>query len=301
MKIAFLISAHTDAQHLKRLTEVLPKGSDFYIHIDKKSDIDLFLSVLPASEHVIYLDHRVNVVWGSMNEVEYQMELIRAALDSGTGYDRLVTLSGMDYPLWSNERIVRYFQECEDKELLCGMCMTNQKHGADLYRQYRFFTSRPWAKGTIKSKFRVACRKVVFALGVRKPLVFTNSRGESTKLYKGAAWWAITPALAAVLLEKWDKDEAYHKYFDTSFGPAETFSQTVAFNSPFAEKCMLVDGEFQNLPALTPLTYIYYKPGFVRMLTEEDFPLLQADDKMFCRKVVTGRSDKLMRLIDDIR
>lgn len=301
MKIAFLISAHTDAVHLKRLVGVLPENSDYYIHIDRKSDIEQFRAVLPPTAALHYISHRVNVVWGSMNEVEYQMELIRAALASSVKYDRLITLSGMDYPFWSNERMIRYFEERPEKEMLCGMCMSNQQKGGDLYKQYRFFSSRPWKNGSLKSKFRVACRKAVYALGFRKPLTFKDAEGKTIHLYKGAAWWAITPGLASLILDKWDNDATYHRYFSNSFGPAETFTQTVAFNSPLADRCMLVEGEFQNLPALTPLTYIYYKPGFVRQLTEEDFPLLKQEDKMFCRKVVTGKSERLMELIDNAR
>lgn len=301
MKIAFLISAHTDASQLRRLVEALPEGSDFYIHIDRKARLGDFTSVLPRTSRVRYIAHRVNVVWGSLNEVQYQMELLREALAAPVRYDRLITLSGMDYPLWSNDRILRFLEEQEGRELICGMCMSNQQRGGDLYKRYRFLASQPWPNGSVPSKLRVLCRKAVAAVGVRKPLVFPDDQGHLHHLYKGAAWWAITPKLARLILDKWDTDRALRRYFSTSFGPAETFAQTVAFNSPLADRCLLVEGEFQNLPALTPLTYIYYKPGFVRMLTEEDYPLIVAEDKMFCRKVVSGRSDALVRLIEAAR
>jgi hypothetical protein len=45
INLAFLISAHTDEAHLKRLVDALPESADFYIHIDQKSDIDKFKTI----------------------------------------------------------------------------------------------------------------------------------------------------------------------------------------------------------------------------------------------------------------
>lgn len=44
MKIAYLIAAHTDPLHLRRLISALeiPEVTDFYIHIDKRVDIAAF-------------------------------------------------------------------------------------------------------------------------------------------------------------------------------------------------------------------------------------------------------------------
>ena len=42
MRLAFLISAHTDPQHLDRLIKSLPEESDFFIHVDAKSDLKIF-------------------------------------------------------------------------------------------------------------------------------------------------------------------------------------------------------------------------------------------------------------------
>ena len=90
MKIAFLISAHTDAKQLHRLVDALPDGSQKYIHIDAKSNIQQFEQELATAQGVHFLKHRVNVVWGSFNEVEYQMELIREALTCTPDY--LITI-----------------------------------------------------------------------------------------------------------------------------------------------------------------------------------------------------------------
>lgn len=295
MKLAFLISAHTDPQHLEALCNSLPAGSEFYIHIDRKSDIRPFQERL-SRPNVHFLTHRVNVMWGSINEVEYQMELIRAALTGDADY--FISMSGMDYPLWSNPRIIDYFEKAKAQkhEILQGISMLHQGEAARLYTEFRFFSAKPWRYGSLGSKFRVALRKIVAATGVKKTLEI-HCPEKTYTLYKGAAWWAITTELGRFVLKAWDENEPLRHYFKTSFCPAETFIQTVAFNSPFRDRCILTTGKFECLEALTPLTYIYYRP-VIKILTEEDFPILQSSGKMFCRKVITGKSDRLMKMID---
>ena len=42
MKIAYLISAHTDPRHMFRLIDALQPHAEFFIHVDAKVDISLF-------------------------------------------------------------------------------------------------------------------------------------------------------------------------------------------------------------------------------------------------------------------
>lgn len=297
MTLAFLISAHTDPEHLRRLILSLPSGSRFHVHIDRKADIAPFVRLLGENPSVTFLERRTDVVWGSINEVEYQMELLRSALDDSVRPDYLISMSGMDYPLWDNSRMERFFSEAAGREFLQGISMEGQGRHADIYAEYRLFGDRRLAPGSLGSRMRVAARKVLKAVGVKKPLTF-RAGGRRYTLYKGAAWWAITPRLAAAALTAWDTDKALRRYFSTSFCPAETFLQTFAFSSSeFAPRCILSEGRYTSLAALTPLTYIDYNP-VIKILTEEDFPALVASGKMFCRKTVTGRSDRLMDMID---
>lgn len=294
MTLAFLISAHTDPIHLARLLKSLPEDAAFFIHIDSKTDITPFLS-LGKDPRVHLLSRRINVMWGSIRQVEYQMELLREALSSGT-FHRLIAISGLDYPLWSNARIIEFFSRLGDKEILQGIRMTHQGAAAVNYRRYRWLNGHPWKAGSFPNKLRVALQRLTYGIGIRKPLSF-RLQGIEYQLYKGASWWAISPELAAYVLHEWDTNKALVKYFSTAFCPDETFIQTIAFNSPFASRCMLQEGRYTSLSALTPLTYIDYHP-VIKVLTEEDWPALKQSGKMFCRKTVTGISDRLLDRID---
>ena len=206
----------------------------------------------------------------------------------------------MDYPVWSNSRIMEFFDKANGKIFLQGISMLHQGKLSQQYAKLRFFTDKPWANGTLLSKARNGLREAVARLGVRKTLTIHCPDKEYT-LYKGAAWWAITPDLAHDVLNQWDNNEHLVGYFKTSFCPAETFVQTVAFNSPkYADRCMLAQGRYKSLTALTPLTFIDYSTN-IKILDEFDFDRITKSGKMFCRKVVTGESDLLMTLIDDAR
>lgn len=63
MKLAFLISTHTDVSQLKRLVEALPDNSVFFIHVDGKVDIAPFKEAFIGDERVVFIEHRVNVKW----------------------------------------------------------------------------------------------------------------------------------------------------------------------------------------------------------------------------------------------
>lgn len=294
MKLAFLISAHKDPRQLERLLRALPEHSEFFIHIDKKSDISTFTDIITET-NVHFLKHRTDVVWGSINEVEYQMELIRATLEY-SDIDYLISMSGMDYPIWSNNDIIGFFAKAAGKEFIQGIDMTHQGDAARLYREFRPLNDKHWNAGSLSSKCRVIMRKTLSAIGIHKSLCI-HTFGKDYKLYKGAAWWAITSQLAKLVLKQWDNNTELRHYFKTSFCPAETFIQTVAFNSEFADKCMLTKGKYKDLASLTPLTYINYNP-VIKILTEEDFDTIIKSGKMFCRKVISEKSDRLIEMID---
>jgi hypothetical protein len=136
-------------------------------------------------------------------------------------------------------------------------------------------------------------------LGIRKKLYITVD-GQHYALYKGADWWGITSELATYCMDFMDNHPDFVRYFNTSFCPSETIWQTIAFQSPFASRCMLSEGAFTRLEDYTPLTYIEYGEE-IKVFTEADYDTIIKSGKMFCRKTITGKSDKLMDLIDEQR
>lgn len=298
MKLAFLISAYGDPQQLKRLTESLPATADCFVHVDAGVDIGPFAALL-RTPRVRFLTDRVRVAWGDFSQVEYQIRLLRAALAAGEAYDYLFVLSGMDYPVWSNRRIEDFLGQQAGRSLLQAIRMdTQRREVVREYTRYRLLNGKCWQPGSPGSKMRAALRRLV-ALFVHKPLTF-RADGQEYRLYKGSDYFAVTAELARFIVGKWDTSPQLKTYFKTSFAPSETFIHTLVFNSPHAGSCLLAEGEYKTLAALTPLTYIHYHP-LIKVLTEADYPAIKASGKMFCRKICTGTSDRLIGLIDEAR
>ncbi len=297
MKLAFLISAHNDPEHLRRMINSLPQESVFLVHIDAKSNLKPFTDVID-DQRVWFSPERTDVMWGSIGVVEAQMRLIRKALEmhEQQRIDYLISLSGLDYPLWSNQRMLSFFEENKGREFIVTLPMEDQGEAAHLYREHRFLNYYSWPYGTLKSKFRVSLRKISYALGIRKKLRFKD-QGTEYALHKGSMWWAISPELARLALSYWDEHPQYVSYFWDGFAPDETFIPTLTAHSAFASKAIVMRGTFKKLESITPLTCIDYTNG-IKVFTEEDFDMLIQSDKIFCRKTITGKSDKLMDLID---
>ena len=300
MNIAYLISAHTDAPQLKRLVDALHPDAHFFIHIDKKSDITPFVALLQG-KRVHFLTERVDVRWGTILEVDYQMLLIKAAVDYPVSFDRIFFLSGMDYPLWSNEHITAWLEAQGDKEILSGICMDTDAINQQQRELYQF--SRPFFSYSLwgnqgNQRLSILCRKVKGALGMKKPLSFEVD-GKKWSLYKGSAWWCITERLATYIYNMYQEKSAIRRYFIDSFGQAETLIQTIAFNSSeWAPKCILHQGEYPGLAALTPLHFIIYEP-VIKVMDETDYDTLMASGRMFTRKLVSGKSDLLVERLHD--
>ena len=293
--LAYLISAYRDPQHLRALIEALDYKADFYIHIDANVDAAPFVEVLPAKVRFVP-SHRVS--WGGWEQVEYQYELLRAALAGGRTYSHLVCLSAQDYPLWSNAHIHQFFTEHAGEQLMAGYDLT-QTENEEQRRKFTHihpFRDLPWKNRWLKNKVIVASRQILALLGVRRaPQVLIG--GQLRDIYFGSDYWAVTPECARYLVEKLENEPQIKSYFKTTFVPSEMCLQTLVYNSPFASQELLQTGRYPGLTSLTPLHYIYYS-GCIKVLTEEDADLLRRCGKMFCRKIVSGTSDGLKALID---
>jgi len=297
-RIAYILSAYQDAPHLVRLIEALDFNADFYVHIDLKADMRPFKELL--KDRVTFVP-RHWVSWGGWEQVEYQKELLAAVLRSGVNYDRVVCLSGQDYPLWSNEHLHCFFQEHKDTEFIMGMNLTRSSNA---YQQgkivnYHLFRDLKWRNLWWKNKFIVASRNLLKVLPVKKRAVVALD-GKEADVYFGSDYWALTLPCARYVYEKLCTEKEMVRYFKTSFVPSELCIQTLVFNSPFAKQALLYEGEYPGLSGLTPLHYIVYGRE-IKTMTLEDLPVLQQSGKLFCRKVVSGLSDGLVEAIEKLR
>ena len=302
MNIAYLISAHTDPQQLLRLVDALHVTAEYFIHVDARSDIKPFRSLLKSRRNVHFISPRVEVTGGDMSEVEVQMTLLESALRNRRQFDYLCMLSGMDYPLWSNDRISQFLRQHKGKEFIYGIDLDTPEvkmEHKELYRIVRPMPNVPFVGRDSLTKVRSLLKRALAATGYRKNLNFTVGK-KTYHLYKGSAWFCVTQQLAEYVVEQFKNVPEIKEYFSNQFGPVTTLIQTIVFNSEHAGRCMLKIGNYTTLSDVTPLHYIDRDTG-MKVMNESDYPLMVESGKMFVRKVKTAESGTLVDLIDTHR
>ena len=100
-KICFLILAHKNQDQLMRLINHLKKDFDIYVHIDKKSN----LNIKSFDNVKIYNDFKV--YYADVTQVTTTLFLIEEAYKNY--YDRYIFISGNDIPLKNNQYIKKLF------------------------------------------------------------------------------------------------------------------------------------------------------------------------------------------------
>lgn len=300
MKLAYIITVYKDPQHLLRLIKSLNIKADFYCHVDKKEDIEPFVNLLAPFKNVYFTENRYFVNWGSYAQVLSQKELLRMAMMSGEMYDRVICLSGLDYPIISNSRIQSLFYENQDKEYICGVNLSNPANAGLRSRVtiYHFFRDVKIRNILLKKCFSGSARILLKALPIRKDY-YVNMGDKCWDVFMGSDYWALTYPCVKYVYKIMQDEKLLMNYFKYSFVPSEMCVQTIVFNSVFANQAMQSE-KYTGLPPLTPLHYIVYNKK-IKVFDENDYEVLVICGKMFFRKAMTGKSDRLIGLIDTFR
>lgn len=301
VKIAYIITAYTDAPQLKKLVDSLnldaEEGiSDFYVHIDSKVDISPFVEALKNYHNVTFLKKRYKIYWGGMNQVWSQYELLKSVFESHKPYDRIACLSGTDYPLWSNKKIAESFGD-NSIEYIAGYNITKGSNQGQLYKinTYHLF----------RDKMHFLCtpmRMLVTALHIKKKTFVTTIDGKRYDVYMGSDYWALTYDCARYVFDVLGRDKRLTSYFNHCFVPSEMVVNTIVMNSKYKNNSVTHDDgdPYKGLAYLTPLHYIVYGKS-IKTYRLEDIQELLSSGKMFFRKARTGVSDTLLERIDTLR
>ena len=228
MKIAYLILAHDNPSHLRRLVGAITSPSSVcFIHIDIKSNIMDFLPI--ASENVILIDKRLAVYWGDFSMVEATLILIRAALADSRHFDRLVLLSGTDYPLRSVSYIESFFRCYPSDEFINLVQMPAEAKGKPLERLTHHWP-RPQAPLVAK-----LFRRIIRRLGIgpiSRYRAYKRYLGHLVP-YAGDQWWALSRAACQHIQTFVEQEPRLVRFFKNTFCPDEMFFQIILGNSSF--------------------------------------------------------------------
>lgn len=235
LKIAYLILAHRNPKLIKKMVEFLSsEDCAFFIHVDKKSNIDEFS--LTKDKNIFFSDKRIPVYWAEYSIVEAILNLIQQAVDAPQNYDYYVLLSGSDYPLRSKEYIHNFFDKNRGEEFISLINIGNEEgetpfnpcseYIARKYCSYlnslRIPSSRPVSRYVLKmlSRLGFVQRDYRKHLGSLEP-------------YVGSMWWSLTREACRYILDFVKTHRAICGYYENTFVPDEMFFHTILGNSIF--------------------------------------------------------------------
>ena len=303
MKIAYCISAYKDAAHLGRLIDALDAGDTcFIVHIDKRvKDIEPFRKVVDSRSNAWLTGERYFVQWGSWAQVRYQRLFLKEALNADA--DRIFIISGQDYPLWDNDRIRRYCRENAEQAFVTGLDLTTltpplspMRRFLELYHPLRDI---PICRRKVYGIVTASARTLLKWIGIRRrPYVSIDNN--KWDVWQSSGYLSVNRRQAEYIL-RWLNDKRITGYFRHCFVPEEITIPTIIFNSPWRNEARVYEhNAYHGIVSLAALHYFVYGAQ-IKVFTAEDYDTLVASDRMFCRKVISGASDELVRLIDEHR
>lgn len=238
-----------------------------------------------------------------MTQVLYQRAMLNSAFDYEKGkqpFDRFVIMTGQDYPLMSNKEIIKAYEEQPNKIYMTGMNLTRRgtKKIKEKFTVYHLFRDLPFRNPKIKQAFSFSARTLMRILPVRKCDHISYPNGGIWDVYQASGYMSLPHDVARLVHDNLNENQILMKYFKYSFVPEEYVIPTIIFNSKYKNQATEWKDSYKGLNRLSALEEFHYGDA-IKVYTETDFGYLVSCGKMFARKLETGKSDKLMDLLDE--
>lgn len=309
MKIAYIILAHIDPQHIARLANKITKNTSnkAFIHVDKKYDIEPFRLQcnLINNSSIIFIKNRVNVNWAGFSSVKSTVNCFDEIIKTNEKFDRYIILQGLDYPIKNNNEIEKFFIDNPNKEYICAINETHSKNFSDIHK-YRFFWC--WDKKNIFQKFLNNIDILLFHLKlpiwVKKPYIKLKDN-KTYEIYRGWAHFAITEEAVKYILNFYKSNTKFNNYFKSVYASDESYFHTILYNDEYfkdklPENCPIKQSDRSNEKLLN-VTYFEYPSEGVRVFKDKsEYKFLSNTKYLYFRKANTIESKDLLDYIDNI-
>ncbi|PCG21030.1 beta-1,6-N-acetylglucosaminyltransferase [Brachyspira sp. G79] len=265
-KICILISAHKNQSQLLRLINHLKKDFDIYVHIDKKSKLNI------KSFDNVKIYKKYKLYYADFSSIKVTLFLMKEALKND--YDRYIFISGQDVPLKSNYDIIKFFDGNNNEYLDYAKIKDND---GNIY-SHQFFVDR-----VENYYFSDIVRKLInkrildiFALLTKNIFRYKFANG----IYYGSQWWNLTKNAAEYIINYIKLNPKFVRRFYFTIFADESFFQSLLLNTDFQNK--IISDKLRYINWSRPNT-----GGFSpRTFTIEDYEELKnnINDNLFARK-----------------
>lgn len=228
----YIITAHDHPAHLLRLINVLNDDrSEFLVHIDLKYELKDFTDLIKL-DNVRFIENRVDCIWGDFSQVEATINLMNEAVTGDiNSNDRIIFLSGIDYPIKKIEYLDDFFINNIDVDFIDYNFDERQVPiNSDLYSvrilKYKlnfsskrgdFFLTKGFLKESLFGKIYLL--KMLFKKKITYSF-FKGSFGGRKSIfnnhYYGSNWFCLTNKTALKIINYIDNNKrklySYYKY-----------------------------------------------------------------------------------------
>lgn len=285
VKIAYLVIAYMDPEQLRRLAVRLTGVSDVYVHINSSVDIAPFQDALrdvAGDGRVFFARERYRIVWAGFSILQATFSMMEQAL-SRQSYDRIVLLTGLDYPIKSDEEIQAFFRKHAETEFVHAHLVTGETHEELCYQDCRDnrFLHRMFGymNGVLK------------ALGKKGKADYVMHEGQRYSIYGISPKWALSGECAAYLLDFYKKNKRFNQYFQMMHAPDDYYVATVLYNSRYRER-------IESEKDIFKIVWLPEDKG-AKVLEAEDLAELLSCEQLYAKKFLSGYSEELERRLDE--
>lgn len=234
MKIAYIILCHKSPNQINGLISSLNRNdSDFYIHIDKKSDIKKQIN---KADNIKVLDDskRVDIKWGQSSMVEATFNAIETIIGSKNKYDYVWLISGQDFPIKSRGYIIEYLERNK------GANFIEVIKNPNTHKRYLKRTSLYYPKWIVNNKtwIKVLKRIYIEITGGYNRNFIKRKNSTGMEFYFGSQWWAFTYDFIKYVFDFYKENPEKIRYFENTIIPDESLFQTIIMNSQYKDTVM---------------------------------------------------------------
>ncbi|HSC38816.1 MAG TPA: beta-1,6-N-acetylglucosaminyltransferase, partial [Chitinophagaceae bacterium] len=250
---------------------------DFYIHLDKKVDIDThrFLADIPQ---VYFIRDRVDVIWGGYNTIEAELRSVQEIFDTGREYSHIHLMSGQDYPIKPVSYVHDFFVRHRGKEFMA-------------YEHFDKWSSiaYPRIKQYHLTNYRFPGRYQLQWLLNR--VLPTRVSPLKMEYYGSSMFWALTPDCLRYILNFMKENDRFRRFIKLTWGADEFLLPTLVMNSAFRKNVINDNLLFLDFPRGTTHPNII---GYRHL------PALGSSEKLFTRKMDLEADPAIFDRVDEL-
>ncbi|MDM1384254.1 glycosyl transferase family 14 [Myroides marinus] len=304
MSLIYILQVHKNPEQVCRMLTRL-QGYDvyFYIHVDLKVEIEKFSFIKETVKNVFFIENRIDCIWGDFSQVQATFNLLDEvfAISDYNDDDRVIFLSGQDYPIKSSKIICEFLDKNKECEFINMEDVDKlPKHFRKRIDAFKINYSNNRGDYCLFSIYflKNILKKLFLGQIFIRDLKYVLKRKEKPnglKLFRGSNWWGLRISTLKRIKYYYSKDKrVLEPFFRSIISVDEVFFQTMM-------ESYLKDDTLKIMPSLTYDNWFRKGVELPVTFTIEDIDELItiADNKLFARKFDCLLDYKILDYLDE--